>query len=121
VLTIDYGLTRAESVRFPRGTLMGYHRHTAREEVLDAPGERDITAHVNFTALMEQGSAEGLSCLRFETLAQTLLRAGEADQFAAALGPEGNADHLRRRMQLKTLLFGMGETFRTLLQKTASK
>jgi SAM-dependent MidA family methyltransferase len=49
----------------------------------------------------------------FSTLAQLLLSAGEADQFAAALGP-GN--DLRRRMQLKTLLFGMGETFRVLLQ-----
>ena len=51
VLTIDYGFTRAESVRFAAGTLMGYRRHTAREDVLTEPGTRDITAHVNFTAL----------------------------------------------------------------------
>ena len=56
VLTIDYGYTRAESVRFPAGTLMGYRRHTAREDVLEDPGERDITAHVNFTALEECGA-----------------------------------------------------------------
>jgi hypothetical protein len=41
-----------------------------------------------------------------------LLEAGEPDQFAAALG----SGDLRRRLQLKTLLFGMGETFRVLLQ-----
>ena len=52
--------------------------------------------------------------MSFETLAQTLLAAGEPDQFAAALGAAGE---LRRRMQLKTLLFGMGETFRVLLQR----
>jgi SAM-dependent MidA family methyltransferase len=114
VLTIDYGYTRTESVRFPAGTLMGYRRHTAREDVLEQPGERDITSHVNFTALEEAGAAAGLGRERFETLAQTLLTAGEGDQFAAALAGQ---DELRRRMQLKTLLFGMGETFRVLLQR----
>jgi len=117
LMTIDYGYTRAESVRFPAGTLMGYRRHTAHENVLDDPGERDITAHVNFTALEERGAACGLRRERFETLAQTLLSAGEADQFAAALSASGPAEELRRRMQLKTLLFGMGETFRVLLQR----
>ena len=116
-LTIDYGYTRAESIRFPAGTLMGYRRHTAREDVLEDPGERDITAHVNFTALQECGAACGLRTDRFETLAQTLLLAGEPDQFAAALECDGPGEQLRRRMQLKTLLFGMGETFRSLLQR----
>ncbi len=117
VLTVDYGYTRAESVRFPAGTLMGYHRHTARENVLERPGERDITAHVNFTALEEHGARCGLRTLRFETLARTLLDAGEGDQFAQALEAAGSAEEIRRRMQLKTLLFGMGETFRVLLQR----
>jgi SAM-dependent MidA family methyltransferase len=119
VLTVDYGFTRAESVRFPAGTLMGYHRHTAREDVLTDPGHRDITAHVNFTALQEAGGATGLVSERFETLAQTLLAAGAADQFASVLAGGGETAELRRRMQLKTLLFGMGETFRVLLQRSA--
>jgi SAM-dependent MidA family methyltransferase len=116
-LTIDYGYTRAESIRFPEGTLMGYRRHMAREDVLEEPGVRDITAHVNFTALQESGAARGLRTDRFETLAQTLLLAGEPDQFAAALEAAGSVEQLRRRMQLKTLLFGMGETYRSLLQR----
>ena len=115
-LTVDYGYTRAESVRFPAGTLMGYRRHMAREDVLDDPGERDITAHVNFTALEECGAACGLRRERFETLARTIVTAGEADQFAAALHSSSGPEELRRRMQLKTLLFGMGETYRVLLQ-----
>jgi SAM-dependent MidA family methyltransferase len=85
--------------------------------VLAEAGLRDITAHVNFTALEESGAACGLVKQRFETLARTLLDSGEADQFASALGVAGTAEELRRRMQLKTLLFGMGETFRVLLQK----
>jgi SAM-dependent MidA family methyltransferase len=110
VLSIDYGYTRQESIRFPEGTLMGYRRHTAREDVLSDPGVRDITAHVNFSALEEHGAAIGLARDRLETLAQTILTAGEPDQFAAAMAADA--------MQLKTLLFGMGETFRVLLQQT---
>jgi SAM-dependent MidA family methyltransferase len=117
MLTIDYGFTRAESVRFPAGTLMSYHRHTAREDIFTNPGERDITAHVNFTALEECGAKIGLARENFETLARMLLAAGEPDQFAAVLAGE---DEQRRRMQLKTLLFGMGETFRVLLQRRSS-
>ena len=116
-LTIDYGYTRAESVRFPAGTLMGYHRHAARQNVLERPGARDITAHVNFTALAEHGAPCGLRMVRLETLASALLTAGGADQFAQVWETADPAEELRRRMQLKTLLFGMGETFRVLLQR----
>lgn len=115
VLAIDYGYTRPEAVRFSQGTLMSYRRHTAREDVLSDPGERDITAHVNFTALEAHGTQYGIQNECFETLARTLLRAGEADQFAAALASADEGESLRRRMQLKSLLFGMGETFRVLL------
>ena len=117
IFTIDYGYTARESARFPRGTLMSYRRHRASEDVLEDPGGRDITAHVCFTALEEHGKRCGLEPVRFETLARTLLDAGEPDAFAAALGSGDAAAQTRRRMQLKTLLFGMGETFRTLIQR----
>lgn len=117
VFTIDYGYTARESIRFPRGTLMSYRRHQAMEDVLADPGERDITAHVPFTALEEHGKNCGLEAVRFETLARTLLDAGEPDKFSAALGEASGPGQMRRRLQLKTLLFGMGETFRTLIQR----
>jgi len=118
VFTIDYGYTRRESVRFGRGTLMAYHRHTAVEDVLADPGARDITAHVCFSALEERGASLGLETIRFESLARTLLEAGETDQFAAAVAGTSEEDSRRRRLQLKTLLYGMGETFRVLIQRT---
>jgi SAM-dependent MidA family methyltransferase len=117
ILTIDYGYTRRELIRFPEGTLMSYRRHRALEDVLARPGEQDITAHVDFTALQERGSELGLETVRFESLAQMLLRAGEPDSFASALRAESEQEELRLRMQLKSLLFGMGETFRVLLQR----
>ncbi len=115
VLAIDYGYTAREIIRFPAGSLMSYRRHTAAADVLSEPGLRDLTAHVNFTALQEHGAARGLRTVRLESLAQLLLRAGEEDNFAAALEAAGEEQALRRRLQLKTLLVGMGETFRALL------
>jgi len=116
-ITVDYGYTRAEAARFPMGTLMGYRSHVAREDVLTDPGERDITAHVNFTALEERGAELGLRRVSLRTLAQTLLDAGERDQFASVLQVDDQAEAMRRRMQLKTLLVRMGETFRVLVQR----
>jgi SAM-dependent MidA family methyltransferase len=121
LFAIDYGYTLRESVRFPRGSLMSYRRHAAHEDVLADPGGRDITAHVSFTALQEHGAACGIETVCFETLASTLLRAGEADQFASALAGRTEAECNRRKLQLKTLLFGMGETFRTLLGRRRQK
>lgn len=117
LLAIDYGYTRPESVRFPQGTLMSYRQHAASEQVLRDPGEQDITAHVNFTALEQHAAALGFKTVRFETLGRTLLRVGERDGFQAVLSAESPEDAVRRRLQLKHLLFGMGETFRTLLLK----
>jgi SAM-dependent MidA family methyltransferase len=116
-LTVDYGHTRRESARFPQGTLMSYRRHAASEDVLTDPGERDITAHVSFTALEEHGKRCGLDLAGFTTLSRMLLDAGEADSFAAALAADTPVEQMRRRLQLKTLLAGMGETFRVLLQR----
>jgi SAM-dependent MidA family methyltransferase len=114
---IDYGYVTAEHIRFPEGTLMSYRRHAASEDVLADPGERDITTHVAFSALAERGAARGLETIVRETLAQTLLHAGEPDQFAAALAGATPQQEQARRLQLKSLLFGMGETFQTLIQK----
>lgn len=121
IVTVDYGFTREELVRFPAGTLMSYHRHQALEDVLAEPGIRDITAHVAFSDLQERGESRGLKTVRFESLASALLRAGEADQFASALAAESEQEKEEHLLQLKTLLFGMGESFRVLVQRKDSK
>jgi SAM-dependent MidA family methyltransferase len=125
VLTIDYGYTAEEIAggrRFPRGSLMSYHKHQVFDDVLADPGGRDITAHVNFTALERRGEELGLASQGLRTQAQFLMEVGEPDQFAAALEAAAleaatEQESLRLRMQLKTLLFGLGETFQVLVQK----
>lgn len=94
VLTIDYGDTarRLYTRGRRRGTLLCYYRHSTNEEPLRRPGQQDITAHVNFTALVEEGSRCGLRRARFTTQRDFLLGLGireevealRASQFAAA-------------------------------------
>ena len=115
VMFIDYGFTERERIRFPQGTLMSYWRHQADEDVLRDPGQRDITSHVPFTMIMDEAKTFGFVVERFETLAQLLLDAGEGDHFAAVLESQNELEAMRRRGQLKTLLYGMGETFRVLV------
>jgi len=120
VLTIDYGYTAEEIAagrRFPRGSLMAYQKHQAIEDVLADPGNRDLTAHVNFTALAERGEELGLTASPLITQMRFLMELGEADSFAAALDASEAGDSPKHRMQLKTLLFGMGETFQVLVQR----
>jgi SAM-dependent MidA family methyltransferase len=121
LVVIDYGYTAREWIRYSSGTLMSYVRHTASEDVLARPGERDITSHVPFTVFEKHAQSRGFSIESFVTLARFLLETGEADQFAAALQASGEKEAVRRRMQLKTLLYGMGETFRVLVAKSATQ
>jgi hypothetical protein len=53
-------------------------------------------------------------------MARMLLREGEQDNFGAALEAGGEHEAQRYRLQLKTLLYGMGETFRVMLARKRS-
>ena len=122
VLTIDYGHEAAElyGERHMRGTLLAYRQHRASEDYFTAPGEQDLTAHANFTALEIWGKRTGLERLGLVSQAQFLMALGRGNEFAD-LYEEGQseAEKVRARLMLKTLIFpeGMGETFRVLLQE----
>lgn len=69
LLTIDYGdKARALYTRErQRGTLACYFQHQLTERPLVRPGEQDITAHVNFSALIDEGRRQGLRLHSFST------------------------------------------------------
>jgi SAM-dependent MidA family methyltransferase len=111
LLVIDYGYTSREILRFPNGSLMSYRRHQAADDVLSQPGERDITAHVPWAWLESAAVQCGWRRKSFESLSSFLMRTGEADQFKAALAGASE----KHTLQLKTLLFGMGESFQVMM------
>ncbi len=69
LLTIDYG-DKARALYTPeryRGTLACYFQHSLTERPLVRPGEQDITAHVNFSALIDEGRRNGLRLHTYTT------------------------------------------------------
>lgn len=119
LVVIDYGYTREEQLAGRhRDTIMSYRQHTASTSPYEAPGEQDITAHVNFTALRACGAERGLELLALLTQSQFLIGIGEETQFADAFQDcKLPQDHAKVALQLKHLIApaGMGETFQVLL------
>ncbi len=119
LLVIDYGYTHNQQLAGRhRGTLMAYRQHSASSDPYQAPGEQDLTAHVNFTALAAACEQEGMQVEKLRTQSQFLMGVGEKNQFANAFEdcrvPQERA---KVALQLKHLVtpVGMGETFQVLI------
>jgi SAM-dependent MidA family methyltransferase len=119
VVIIDYGYTQQELLAGRHhGTIMTYRQHSASPNPYEAPGEQDITAHVNFTALAAMAEQSGRKVERLLTQSQFLMGIGEGNQFADAFEdcklPQERA---KVALQLKHLVTpaGMGDTFHVLM------
>jgi SAM-dependent MidA family methyltransferase len=115
LVAVDYGYTRNEQLAGRhRGTLTAYRQHTTSPNPYEAPGEQDLTAHVNFTALAAVLDGAGLRPEKLLTQSQFLMGIGEKNQFADAFDdcrlPQERA---KVALQLKHLVTpaGMGESF----------
>lgn len=117
LLTIDYGLS-AEQFFAPQradGTLRTYHRHQAGPDLLAQPGEQDLTAHVNFTALAAAGVAAGLDSPALQSQAQFLTRIAEQSWPPAARFGEWTPARTRE-FQTLTHPEHLGRPFQVLVQ-----
>lgn len=122
ILLFDYGYPAQAlySAARPNGTLTAYRGHTGREAQgwLASPGEQDLTAHVDFTALARTAAAAGLDVLGF--VDQTYFVLGLAERAMAARHGAGTAHHdpaeVKRRLALKTLMLpgGLGSTMKAI-------
>ena len=122
VLTVDYGHRAADlfDEHHMRGTMLAYRNHRVSEEYCAVPGEQDLTAHVNFTALETWGARSGLETAGFTTQTAFLLALGQANEFADLYDVgQTEAERTKARLQLKTLIYpeGMGERFQVLVQQ----
>jgi SAM-dependent MidA family methyltransferase len=118
-VAIDYGYTRDEQLAGRhRGTLKAIRQHSVSANPYEAPGEQDITADVNFTALAAIAEQLCWNVQKLITQSQFLMGIGEANQFADAFEdcrlPQERA---KVALQLKHLVTpaGMGESFHVLI------
>ncbi len=107
---IDYGFPEAEYYHPQRhgGTLMCHQAHQADADPLVAVGDKDITAHVNFTGVALAGQDAGLVVLGYTSQANFLLNCGIADLLqGASLGERAMAHRLLAEHE-------MGELFKVI-------
>ena len=136
LLAIDYGLTADEmfSPARTRGTLRAYFRHHATDDVLANPGEQDLTAHVNFSAIQKAGEDAGLTTeflgSQAKFLTQILEKTLADDSFGGLVAPKSDEDGLvaskrsedgwtaKQARQFQTLTHPehLGRAFRVLVQ-----
>lgn len=113
LVTCDYGFERSKlfdtRVRL-HGTLACYRRQRVHRDALSSVGEQDLTAHVDFTTLIEAGRQAGLATLGLTRQARWLLACGIFDRLPGS--------DQTTRLQAMDLLApdGMGEEIRVLIQ-----
>lgn len=83
---IDYGFPEAEYYHPQRaaGTLVCHRAHRMDDDPLADVGDKDITAHVNFTGVALAGQDAGLDVLGYTSQGRFLLNCGIADLMQAA-------------------------------------
>lgn len=113
LVTCDYGFER-ERLLDPRirlnGTLASYTRQRVHRNPFVKVGEQDLTAHVDFTALIRAGEAAGLQTVAFTRQALWLTACGLFEELQGA-------DAATRQGAMALLDGeGMGEETRVLVQ-----
>jgi SAM-dependent MidA family methyltransferase len=115
---IDYGFPEAEYYHPQRsgGTLMCHRAHLADTNPLVDVGSKDITAHVNFSAIALTGQDAGLQVLGYTSQARFLLNCGlpallqHADIRARAMAQKLITEHEMGEL-FKVLGFAKGADF----------
>jgi SAM-dependent MidA family methyltransferase len=110
VFLIDYGFPEAEYYHPQRhmGTVMCHQAHQLDDDPLSRVGQKDITAHVNFTGVALAGNEAGLDVLGYCNQARFLMNCGFLDHLQAATQP------VRVMAQKLIMEHEMGELFKVI-------
>jgi SAM-dependent MidA family methyltransferase len=123
VLTIDYGY-EAEELYHPsrgQGTLLCYFRHTTSTDPYQRIGYQDITAHVNFSALIRKGETLGLHKVGYTEQYRFLTALGllhDLERFEASSDRYSPPEFHKKKLAMRNFLIpeGMGRLFKVLAQ-----
>lgn len=119
IVTIDYGYERNEyfAPHHRDGTLLCYHNHKKSKNPYTNIGEQDITAHVEFTSLIEQGKKFGFEAVSFTDQSHYLLQIGEAEIAEIVARTAGQPSKERAAIHQLIHPEFMGRTFKVLVQR----
>ena len=103
IITIDYG-GEADEIYAPRrsrGTFQTHYRHVAGSSPYQRIGRQDMTAHVDFTELIERGASAGLRPVFLTTQAEFLTSLGVREMERSLR--ESRADRADTRASVRAL------------------
>jgi SAM-dependent MidA family methyltransferase len=120
LLTFDYGQDTEEWLSPGRtdGTLRAYRKHRLSSDVLASPGDQDLTAHVNFSALQKVGEEAGLR-IDFLMSQERFLGGVAARAIQDGAGFCDWTSQQARQLQTLTHPEFFGNRFRVLMQSKA--
>ncbi len=124
---IDYGDTSPSrySAQRREGTQLGYYAGKVTHDILAHPGEQDLTALVDFTALQDQAFQHGLDVLGLTRQANFLVGLGlgtaEVGEERQLSGDLARAIAYRRGIQALVSMEGLGQFHVLLLGKRVNQ
>ena len=105
LIVIDYGGEETELLtRGGAGTVRGFSRHRLVADALAAPGEHDLTASVNFTAIARAAEGAGLTLAGITTQRDALVALGVREAFARPSTPLDQLRSTSRRSAVDVLI-----------------
>ncbi|MDA0576913.1 MAG: SAM-dependent methyltransferase [Verrucomicrobia bacterium] len=115
----DYGFERHDFFAPHRalGTLTGYQNHRRQGDPLHDVGNQDLTAHVEFTSLMEHAVRAGFEIETFTEQGRYLLQTGETLIRTLVEAEAGRVSALRGTLHELTHPNLMGRAFKVLVLK----
>lgn len=119
MLLIDYGDESNELFAAHRmqGTLVCYYRHQAHDRFLERPGGQDMTAHVNFSTVMQAAKTAGMKVMRYRTQKKFLIEEGVLELLVEHQTADPFAPEAKRNRAIRQLLISdqMSELFKVLI------
>lgn len=120
MLTVDYGYSKEEWMHPSRrrGSLRGYYQHQMHHDILEHPGEMDLTSHVHFDALKSIGEKYGLSFLQKMRQDEFLMAAGILEELAEHNDSNPFSEASKRNRAIRSLILpgGISQSFHVLVQ-----
>lgn len=118
VITIDYGERRKDLInKFPNGSMTVYKDHRVYTDPFLDPGRTDITYHVDFDLIVEEGLKWGINPLYFKDQGAFLVDIGI---LSVLKGMEerikSQEEIIKMRLAVKTLIYSFGKGHRVLIQ-----
>ncbi|MEH6940385.1 class I SAM-dependent methyltransferase [Bacillus sp. JJ722] len=106
LVTIDYGYTNEqwkESIH-RKGSLRGYYQHHLLDNVLQKPGEMDITTHIHWDTLQSKGNKHQMQTVSFQAQTDFLVACGILEDLRNSISTDPFSPEHKRNRAIRSLI-----------------